>query len=317
MPLSGVEPERGTFVYPEAGHPIPTGGGPVSGAHTIVVGIDGSESADRAVVWAALTAAPRGWTLRIVTAVDPPAHLAADDITEYRAVADARLASAEVLARESVDESGFDIVTAAVDGKVAEVLMAESHGREAIVLGASGLGESESGVLGSAAVALCAHGSSPVVVVRGRSIDGRPPTLGPVVVGVDGSEQNQAAVGVAFEEAAQRNSPLVAVHVWSDVSLAQVAGPPRDWETIAASEEVLLAESLAGWQNKYPDVEVRRVVAQDRPVRVLSQMSEQASLIVVGHRGRGGFAGMLLGSTSYALVHTADCPVMVVRGPGG
>jgi nucleotide-binding universal stress UspA family protein len=286
----------------------------VSDAHTIVVGIDGSESADRAVVWAALTAASRSWTLRIVIAVDPPAHLSADDLAEFRAVAGSRLASAEVLARVTVDNAEFDVVTEAVSGKVAEVLMAESTGREAVVLGASGLGESDSGVLGSAAVALCAHGSSPVVVVRGRSIDGRPPAFGPVVVGVDGSARNQAAVGVAFEQAAQRNSPLVAVHVWSDVSLAQVSGVPKNWPTIAASEEALLAESLAGWQNKYPDVEVRRVVAQDRPVRVLSQLSEQASLIVVGHRGRGGFAGMLLGSTSYALIHTADCPVMVVRG---
>ncbi|SNS43534.1 universal stress protein [Rhodococcoides kyotonense] len=288
----------------------------MTGKNTIVVGIDGSESADRAVVWAARTAASRGWTLRIVIAVDPPAHLVADEVAEFRAVAGSRLVAAEVLARESVERPEFDVVVEAIDGKVVEVLMAESKAREAIVLGASGLGESDSGVLGSSAVALCAHGYAPVVVVRGRSIDGRPPAYGPVVVGVDGSAQNQSAVGVAFDEAAQRNSPLVAVHVWSDVNLAQISGVPREWASIEASEEALLAESLAGWQDKYPDVEVRRVVAQDRPVRVLSQLSEEASLIVVGHRGRGGFTGMLLGSTSYALIHTADCPVMVVRGPG-
>lgn len=283
----------------------------MTGPHTIVVGIDGSESADRAVVWAAQTAASRAWTLRIVIAVDPPSHLS--DTAEFRAVAGSRLVAAEVLARETVDQAELDVVASAVDGKVVEVLMGESVGREAVVLGASGLGESDSGVIGSAAVALCAHGSSPVVVVRGRSIDGLPPAQGPVVVGVDGSAQGQSAVGVAFDEAAQRNSPLLAVHVWSDVSLAQVSGVPRDWESIAASEEAVLSESLAGWQEKYPDVEVRKIVAQDRPVRVLSQLSEQASLIVVGHRGRGGFTGMLLGSTSYALIHTADCPVMVVR----
>ncbi|WP_072805466.1 universal stress protein [Rhodococcoides yunnanense] len=285
----------------------------MTGSHTIVVGIDGSESANRAVVWAAQAAASRGWTLRIVIAVDPPHHLSDEDRIEFRAVAEARVAAAEILAAESVDQGQFDVVVEAADGKVVEVLMAESAGSESIVLGASGLGESDSGVIGSAAVALSAHGSSPVVVVRGRSIDGLPPTYGPVVVGIDGSAQGQSAVAAAFDEAAQRNSPLIAVHVWSDVSLAQVSGVPRDWESIAVSEEAVLAESLAGWQEKYPDVEVRRIVAQDRPVRVLSQLSEQASLIVVGNRGRGGFTGMLLGSTSYALIHTADCPVMVVR----
>jgi len=137
--------------------------------------------------------------------------------------------------------------------------------------------------------------------------------LGPVVVGIDGSEANQPAVATAFEEASQRGNPLVAVHVWSDVSLTQLPAVPDQWEDIASAEEAVLAECLAGWQEKYPDVEVRRVVAQDRPVRVIAQLSEQASLIVVGNRGRGGFKGMLLGSTSYALVHTADCPVLVVR----
>ena len=103
------------------------------------------------------------------------------------------------------------------------------------------------------------------------------------------------------------------MHVWSDVSLTQLPAVPDRWEDIASAEEAVLAECLAGWQEKYPDVEVRRVLAQDRPVRVIAQLSEQASLIVVGNRGRGGFKGMLLGSTSYALVHTADCPVLVVR----
>ncbi|MET0315386.1 MAG: universal stress protein, partial [Rhodococcus fascians] len=111
-----------------------------------------------------------------------------------------------------------------------------------------------------------------------------------------------------------RGAPLVAVHVRADVALAPMSAVPLQWDDIASSEEAVLAESLAGWQEKYPDVEVRRVVAQDRPVRVLAQLSEQASLIVVGNRGRGGFRGMLLGSTSYALIHTADCPVLVARG---
>ncbi len=147
-------------------------------------------------------------------------------------------------------------------------------------------------------------------------MDGQPPTEGPIVVGIDGSESSKAAVEVAFEQAAARGASLVAVNVWSDVSVQPSLGAsPEDplWSSIQTGEEVVLSERLAGYQERYPDVTVERVVARDRPVRVLSEFAEKAQLIVVGSRGRGGFTGMLLGSTSNALLHTADCPVMIVR----
>lgn len=285
----------------------------MTGKNSIVVGIDGSQSADKAIVWAVSTAASRHVGLRIVTAIDIPSHLGDEQTREFRAVAGSRLVAAEVLAREAPGGASLTIVTEAYDGKVTDVLLSLSERSAMVVVGASGLGESDSGLLGSTSIGLTAHASSSVAVVRGRSIDGVPPLHGPVVVGVDGSDINQAAVAAAFDEASHRRAALVAVHVWSDVSLAHISGVPAEWEDIAAAEEAVLAESLAGWQEKYPEVEVRRVVAQDRPVRVLGQLSEQASLIVVGNRGRGGFRGMLLGSTSYALINTADCPVLVVR----
>ncbi len=314
------EPERGYLPFENPHAPvvwtIVWGGTASGGSHvsssTIVVGIDGSEASDLAVVWAAQTASNRDCTLRIVAAVDLRSYLPEDN--DVRAVFGSRLVAAETLARESIEGSALSVVTEARDGTVVDVLLSESENSALVVLGARGLGESDSGLLGSAAIALTAHASSPVVVVRGRSIDGRPPTTGPVVVGVDGSAVGQAAVAAAFDEASHRGAPLVAVHVWADVALAPMSAVPLQWDDIASSEEAVLAESLAGWQEKYPDVEVRRVVAQDRPVRVLAQLSEQASLIVVGNRGRGGFRGMLLGSTSYALIHTADCPVLVARG---
>jgi nucleotide-binding universal stress UspA family protein len=70
---------------------------------------------------------------------------------------------------------------------------------------------------------------------------------------------------------------------------------------------------LAGWQEKYPDVRVDRVVLRDRPVRALLRLAENAQLLVVGSHGRGGFSGMLLGSTSQALVYHSPCPLAVVR----
>lgn len=110
-----------------------------------------------------------------------------------------------------------------------------------------------------------------------------------------------------------RGAPLVAVHVWSDVAVDEWFAPGAGWEAIRVDEERVLAERLAGWEAKYPDVSVERVVARDRPVRFLVEHGARAQLIVVGSRGRGGITGMLIGSTSRALLHCAPCPVLVVR----
>jgi nucleotide-binding universal stress UspA family protein len=75
----------------------------------------------------------------------------------------------------------------------------------------------------------------------------------------------------------------------------------------------VLDGSLAGWREKYPDVGVERVVTEDPPARSLLHHARGARLLVVGSRGHGPVAGMLLGSTSQALVHHSPCPVAVVR----
>jgi nucleotide-binding universal stress UspA family protein len=168
-------------------------------------------------------------------------------------------------------------------------------------------------LIGSVAVDLAAHASCPVVVVRGPEPDYTAPRPEPVVVGVDGSPTSEAAVAFAFEAAALQNVPLVAVHVWHDLLVDPTMAPLLDWDVVESDEREVLAERLAGWTAKYPDVPVRRLVACDRPGRALVDESGRAQLVVVGSRGRGGFRGMLLGSVSQALLHHAHCPVAVVR----
>ena len=291
----------------------------------IVVAVDGSDASTTAVSWAARTAAIRGLPLRIVTVVHIPAfyysepYLAQSFHEEMKATARDRLANAAVLARQIVDENrhgNVEVTTEQLEGKVVPTLIAQAEHADRLVVGSRGLGEVKGLLAGSVSTAVVSHATAPVVVVRGRTLDGAPPARGPVVVGVDGSVSCRDAVEVAFEEASARGATLVAVNVWSDVSVQPSLGAvPEDphWSRIQTGEEIVLAERLAGYQERYPDVTVERVVARDRPVRVLSEYAEAAQLLVVGTRGRGGFKGLLLGSTSNALIQTADCPVLVVR----
>ncbi|SDC78159.1 universal stress protein [Rhodococcus tukisamuensis] len=297
----------------------------MSAGKPVVVGVDGSESASTAVVWAARTAAGRKVPLVLVSVVHVPPYyysepyLARGYSDDLKNEGRAHLDSAEVLARSVAEDLGpLEVETKLHEGRIADILLQYSADATMIVLGSRGLGEFTGALLGSVTRAVASHSTAPVAVVRGRTLDGRPPAQGPVVVGVDGSEVSEAAVAVAFAEASARGASLVAVNVWSDVSvqpsLGATASDPH-WSGIQAAEEAVLSERLAGWLERYPDVNVQRVVSRDRPVRVLSEYSEQAQLLVVGSHGRGGFKGMVLGSTSNALMNTADCPVLIVRPP--
>jgi nucleotide-binding universal stress UspA family protein len=133
----------------------------------------------------------------------------------------------------------------------------------------------------------------------------------PVVLGIDGSRASESAIAIAFDEASWRGVDLVALHVWSDTDISTVFG--IDSSAVQSAADKTLAESLAGWQERYPEVVVRRVVEFERPVRHLLELAEKAQLVVVGSHGRGGFAGMVLGSVSTAVAQEARVPVIVGR----
>jgi nucleotide-binding universal stress UspA family protein len=178
-----------------------------------------------------------------------------------------------------------------------------------VVLGDRGLSELGGLVLGSVAVSLAARSACPVVVVRGD----RALADGPVVVGTDGSPVSEAALAFAFDAAVARGVDLVAVHAWSSTAIDEALESFVDWD--ASAEDAVLAERLAGWGQKYPQVTVRRAVVRDGAVQALVDASAGAQLVVVGSRGRGNAVGLLLGSVSHGVLHGAHCPVAVVR-PG-
>ena len=284
----------------------------------IVVGVDGSQAALDAVRWAACEARYRNTGLRLVDAVGTmPAPRPGDPRVGvlYREAlldeaADA-VGEAATLAQRTVP--GTDVVTEVLTGEPVPSLVAESERAPLVVLGNRCLGGGAALLTGSVAVALAAHAQCPVVVVRGSASDGQAPMEGPVVVGMDGSIEGAEALAFAYEAASARRVPLVAVHAWQDTVADRVSPPPGGQ---AAFQEENLAEWLASWGTKFPDVAVQRVVARDRPASALLERSAGAQLVVVGSRGRGAFAGLVLGSVSQALLHHATCPVAVVRPAG-
>lgn len=284
----------------------------------VVVGVDGSQSSIVAVEAAAREASLRGVRLRVLHAYTPVAVLqpaVAVPLEELRAAAEQIAADAAACAR--VVEPELDVTVEAQPGEPLAVLEEESRRTDLVVVGNRGRNAFTGLLLGSTSVQLAAHAHCPVMVTRDRW-----EPAGPVVLGVDGSTAGGPAVDFAFAEAALRRVPLLAVHAWTPWNTE--APPPDDPAdayaakpgALAAQEERLLAETLAGRCEAYPDVKVEHRPVRDDTREALIEASQGAQLVVVGSRGRGGFTGLLLGSVSQAVLHHAHCSVVVVPAHG-
>jgi len=291
----------------------------------IVVGVDGSPSSTTAVEWAARDAEMRNVPLRLVYVVPP--MVATEGWSEIPVTAgyapfrddQARqvIEHARQVAVEAAAPSRASQVTAEVlHAPIVPALVELSTQVDMVVVGCRGQGTVANALLGSVSSGLVHHAHCPVAVIHDEDpFTSRSPQA-PVVVGIDGSPTSELATEIAFDEASRRGVGLVALHAWSDmgpIGFASVNWAPIEWRNIKDQEEELLAERLCGWQDRYPDVDVHRVVVCDFPAPRLLEQTETAQLVVVGSHGRGGFPGMLLGSVGRAVVNSARIPVIVAR----
>lgn len=284
----------------------------------IVVGVDESPAAKIAVQWAARDAELRKIPLTLVHAISPeiatrpnvhlPAGLARWQRDRgRRLVDDAFKVVEEASQRGGPTEVHSEILLSAAVPTLVDL----SKDAELVVTGCRGSGQWPGRLIGSVSSGLLRYAHCPVAIVHDEDPVMSHPSKAPVLVGIDGSSASELATAIAFDEASRRNVELIALHAWIDADVSE--WPGIDWPATESMADEVLAERLAGWQERYPDVPVHRDVVRDKPARQLVQRAEDAQLVVVGSRGRGGFAEMLVGSVSETVAQMARVPVIVAR----
>lgn len=280
----------------------------------ILVGVDGSEPSNAAVVWAAREAAMRHVPLTLIHMVNAAVPMYPEmplsmGMGIWRDEDGRRVLQHAVKVAEDIVGAArpVPISTELKCSPPVPTLVQLSADAEMLVVGSHGRSALGRGLLGSVSAGVVRRSNCPVAVIR----DEHAPAGAPVVMGIDGSPASELATAIAFEEASRRGAELKAVHAWSDIEAVELPG--LDWTIFKEDADRILAERLAGWQEQFPDVTVRRVVVCDRPARQLIKQAESAQLVVVGSHGRGAVGTMLLGSVSNAVLHSTSTPVIVAR----
>jgi nucleotide-binding universal stress UspA family protein len=306
----------------------------------ILVGVDGSAASLHALDWATSLASRSGQAMTIVCSYSLPSFAAASLDGGYAALDDSAIQDgAKVVLEEAVDRAtraGVTVTPRIATGDAAGVLVEMSKDFELAVVGTRGRGGFAERLLGTVSSALPAHGHCPTVVVplRGDDEDGSAGTdagaapqrprwrrdpehpVRRIVVGVDGSPSAAGALHHAVRHAQTWDAELVAV---AGVPVGSGAGLLA-WLPAAIDHEQVLADVAAGLdaivdpvEAEHPGLTIRRIVLDGTGAELLTEFSSASDLLIVGSRGRGGFAGLLLGSTSQAVLHHSDCPVLVVN----
>lgn len=283
----------------------------------IVVGVDGSPASYSAVEWAARDAVMRHLRLTLVHAENLfaatwPESPEVEEVAIWQEDAGKRILNdALKIADDSTrGRRAIPIECELIFSPAAATLVDLSRHAELVVVGDRGRGALARSLLGSVSTSVVRHAHCPVAVVRNAG-GPRPDLQGPVLLGIDGSPASELATVIAFDEASRRKAALVAVHAWSDIAILELPG--LDWSAVKAEEDRSLAERLAGWQERYPDVVLRRHLVCDRAADVIAQMAKSAQLVVLGSHGRGALGRTFLGSVSNAVLQVVQVPIIVAR----
>lgn len=289
-------------------------------AGRIVVGIDGSSEALHALAWARDEAVLRGAALHVVHAWSPPAPVSeiaamatAIDDKAYEEIAQDVLDNA--IASISADSPAtLTVDLALVRGYPSSVLLDEAADADLLVLGSRGRGGFASLLLGSVTHQCVQHTTIPVAVIPASA---SLPSGDDVVVGVDGSQGARVALRWAVDEAAIRTARLSVVHAWSvpyAVPFGTIGVPPIDPAEVSRESEKLLHELtdpvIASARQKPAEVELLSI--EEPAAQALLHRAKDVGMLVVGTRGTGGFAALLLGSVSHQCLHHATCAVVIV-----
>ncbi len=284
-------------------------------SNAVVVGVDGSPTSALALDWAVDEASRRRLALHLVNAWFLRYAQASPMLVAPLDIPDPEALLRDAVARVATLAPGLRVSTEYADSPAAAALVVASATADSVVVGSRGHGTIGRAIVGSTSMQVATHAACPVVVVREvpRVLDAIPR----VVVGVDGSAVSTEAVAYAFAQASMRGLGLTVVHAWHLDAVGGVVAAARssetEWQRLVQEEYALTSESLAGWCEKYPDVDVRNHVVRQHPVDALVSESRSAELVVVGSRGHGGFRGLLIGSVSQGVLHRVHCPVAVVR----
>lgn len=285
----------------------------------VLVGVDGSETSDVAAEWAAREALKLGWRLHVVCAYSLPTFTVASLDGGYAALDDSAIrAGAQAVLDDAVQalgREGLEITSSLETGDAAGVLVELSRNAGLAVIGTRGKGGFADRLLGTVSSALPAHAHCPTVVVPVREEHDVLVPIRRIVVGVDGSESAKVALARAIDEAELWGVELTAV---AAVPMVTGSSALSAWLPASTDREAILAEVEVGLNAAVDaavagrNVVVKRHALDGSGSALLTEFSTAVELIVVGTRGRGGFAGLLLGSTSQTLLHHAICPIMVV-----
>jgi nucleotide-binding universal stress UspA family protein len=285
---------------------------------SVVVGLEDSEGSTAALDWAARTAAAHGWPLTFVHAfpdlLQPPVHGFTGIDRELRAEAVQIAERAESRLRDR-GWQGDPPARILQRGAPVTVLRRLAPAARMVVVGRRGRGGFLDQLVGSTAYGLAERCRVPVVIVP-EAWDGEPAGDRPVVLGLDDRDDDEA-IAFAFNLASLHGGRVRAVHAcpaFNPYLAADLYGPAHeDW---VRTQRALVAERVAAWREKFPDVTVEEEVRTGHPAGILIAESRSAGLLVIGGRARGGLLDWRLGSVSRAVMHHAESPLAVVNAAG-